>query len=40
MKRLEPSNMCIEPPRPDDTPVSRPNSSAITRFGSAPRASA
>src|SRR4051812_3828662 len=40
MKRRSPSNMCIDPPRPPDTPVSRPNSSAITRFGSVPRASA
>ena len=29
--------MCIEPPRPCDTPSSRPNSSAMTLLGSAPR---
>ena len=31
--------MCIEPPRPLQSPSTRPKSSAITRSGSLPRAS-
>jgi hypothetical protein len=38
MKRFSPSKMCIEPPRPPPVPSTRPNSSAITRLGSVPRA--
>ena len=30
--------MCIEPPRPPEVPSTRPKISAITRFGSVPRA--
>src|SRR3954453_1014188 len=40
MKRRSRLNMCIEPPRPPETPSRLPNSSAITYFGSVPRASA
>src|SRR5438067_769425 len=40
MKRCSRSNMCMEPPRPCETPSWRPKSSAMTRLGSAPRQSA
>jgi hypothetical protein len=40
MKRLERSNMCIDPPRPFDVPSVRPKSSAMTASGEVPRTSA
>jgi hypothetical protein len=36
MKRFSRSNMCIEPPRPFETPSTRPKSSAMTPLGSVP----